>query len=61
MKFSETPLSGAYLVVPERPPGTDGLAEDELAALVTRDAMIGVARVASPDGAGRVASPDGAA
>ena len=30
-----------YLVVPMRPPGTEGLGEDELAALVTRDAMIG--------------------
>src|SRR5579872_3760016 len=34
-----------YLVIPERPAGTDGLDEDELAALVTRDAMIGVAKV----------------
>jgi nitrile hydratase len=32
-----------YLVLPERPPGTAGLSESELAALVTRDAMIGVA------------------
>ena len=38
-----------YLVLPERPPGTQGLTEDELAALVTRDAMIGVARVPSPE------------
>ena len=30
-----------YLVVPERPVGTDGLSEDALAALVTRDSMIG--------------------
>ena len=30
-----------YLVVPMRPPGSDGLSEDELAGLVTRDAMIG--------------------
>lgn len=37
-----------YLVVPQRPPGTDGLSEDELAALVTRDSMIGVAHPASP-------------
>jgi nitrile hydratase len=37
-----------YLVLPERPAGTDGLAEEALAALVTRDAMIGVARVAAP-------------
>lgn len=34
-----------YLVVPERPAGTDGLGEEELAALVTRDSMIGVARL----------------
>ena len=33
-----------YLVLPERPAGTDGASEDELAALVTRDAMVGVAR-----------------
>ena len=34
-----------YLVVPERPAGTDGLSEQELAELVTRDSMIGVARL----------------
>lgn len=33
-----------YLVLPERPPDTDGLAEEELAKLVTRNAMIGVQR-----------------
>ena len=38
-----------YLVLPERPAGTEGLDEAALAALVSRDAMIGVARVeASP-------------
>lgn len=41
-----------YLVLPERPAGTEGLSEDELAALVTRDAMIGVAHVAPPPAAG---------
>ncbi len=30
-----------YLVLPERPPGTEGMSEEELAALVTRDSMIG--------------------
>jgi nitrile hydratase len=30
-----------YLVVPMRPEGTDGMSEEELAALVTRDSMIG--------------------
>lgn len=34
-----------YLVLPERPAGTEKLSEDELAALVTRDAMVGVAKV----------------
>ena len=34
-----------YLVLPERPPGTEGLSEAELVALVTRDAMIGVVKV----------------
>jgi nitrile hydratase len=34
-----------YMVLPERPAGTDELTEEQLAALVTRDAMIGVARV----------------
>ncbi|MEY2472426.1 MAG: nitrile hydratase subunit alpha [Actinomycetota bacterium] len=34
-----------YLVLPERPPNTADLSEEELAALVTRDAMIGVQRV----------------
>ena len=37
-----------YLVVPERPPGTDGLGEADLARLVTRDSMIGVSRALSP-------------
>ncbi len=37
-----------YLVVPRRPAGTEGLSEDELAALVTRDSMIGVTEPASP-------------
>ena len=34
-----------YLVLPERPAGTEHLSEEALAALVTRDSMIGVARV----------------
>lgn len=35
-----------YLVLPQRPAGSDDMTEAELAALVTRDAMIGVANVA---------------
>jgi nitrile hydratase len=34
-----------YLVLPERPAGSAKLNEEELAALVTRDSMIGVAKV----------------
>jgi len=34
-----------YLVLPERPAGAERLSEEELAALVTRDAMVGVAKV----------------
>lgn len=37
-----------YLVLPERPAGSDGWSEERLAALVTRDAMVGVARIAAP-------------
>lgn len=37
-----------YLVVPERPTGTDGMGEVELARLVTRDSMIGVGQPLSP-------------
>jgi nitrile hydratase len=35
-----------YIVLPERPAGTESLSEEELAALVTRDAMVGVSKVA---------------
>jgi nitrile hydratase len=37
-----------YLVLPERPAGTEGWTEEQLAALVTRDAMVGVAVVPPP-------------
>jgi nitrile hydratase len=37
-----------WLVVPERPPGTEGLSEEELVPLITREAMVGVAKVAAP-------------
>jgi nitrile hydratase len=39
-----------YMVLPERPAGTEGMSEEQLAALVTRDAMIGVAKVRAPAG-----------
>ncbi|MBL8697177.1 MAG: nitrile hydratase subunit alpha [Alphaproteobacteria bacterium] len=39
-----------YLVLPRRPEGTEGWSEDRLAAIVTRDAMIGVALVSAEGG-----------
>jgi nitrile hydratase subunit alpha len=38
-----------YLVLPERPTGTEGMSEEALAALVTRDSMIGTGTVLPPD------------
>ena len=40
-----------YLVVPQRPPGTEGLGEEALAGLVTRDSMIGTGLPLSPSSA----------
>ena len=37
-----------YLVLPERPAGTEALSEEALAALVTRNSMVGTAKVTSP-------------
>ena len=42
-----------YLVLPERPAGTEHLNEEQLAALVTRDAMVGVAKVLPPQAGGK--------
>lgn len=42
-----------YLVLPERPAGSEHLDEARLADLVTRDAMIGTAKVAAPNGVAR--------
>ena len=39
-----------YLVLPERPAGTEKLSEEQLAELVTRDAMVGVAKVSARAG-----------
>jgi nitrile hydratase len=41
-----------YLVLPERPAGSEKMDEDRLAALVTRDAMVGVAKVTLSPGTG---------
>jgi nitrile hydratase len=38
-----------YLVLPQRPPGTQHLSEEQLAELVTRDSMIGVSNPRTPE------------
>jgi len=48
MRVHDSTADMRYLVVPARPPGTDGLSEDALAALVNRDSMIGVAFADTP-------------
>jgi hypothetical protein len=51
IRVSDSTAQVRYLVLPKRPAGTDSFGEDELAALVTRDAMIGVAPVSVPGNA----------
>src|SRR5687767_4274171 len=41
----DTTADTRYMVLPDQPPGTRGWSEEKLAAIVTRDAMIGVARL----------------
>jgi nitrile hydratase subunit alpha len=45
MRVWDSTAEVRYLVLPERPAGTEGLGEEALAALVTRDSMVGVAKV----------------
>jgi nitrile hydratase len=45
IRVSDSTAMIRYLVLPRRPRGTDNLTEEQLAALVTRDAMIGVVPV----------------
>ena len=47
IRVSDSTAQVRYLVLPRRPEGTDGLSEEALAALVTRDAMIGVVPVSA--------------
>jgi nitrile hydratase len=44
----DTTAEVRYLVLPERPEGTDHWSEEQLAGIVTRDAMIGVRKIARP-------------
>jgi nitrile hydratase alpha subunit len=45
VRVSDSTAQVRYLVLPKRPPGTENFTEEELAAIVTRDAMIGVVPV----------------
>jgi len=45
LRVWDTSAEIRYFVLPERPAGTEGMSEEELAKLVTRDGMIGVAKV----------------
>jgi nitrile hydratase subunit alpha len=46
-----------YIVIPQRPPGTEGLDEEALADLVTRDSMIGTGLALAPDAVARSDAP----
>jgi nitrile hydratase len=48
IRVSDSTAMVRYLVLPRRPDGTDGYTEDQLAALVTRDTMIGVVPASIP-------------
>jgi nitrile hydratase len=39
-----------YLVIPQRPEGTDGMTADELVPLISRNSMVGTALASSPQG-----------
>ena len=52
VRVLDSTADARYLVIPRRPAGSEALSEDELAALVTRDAMIGVAQPAAPAAVG---------
>jgi len=42
IKVVDSTADMRYLVLPPRPAGTEGMTEEQLAALVTRDCMVGV-------------------
>ena len=49
IRVSDSTAMVRYLVLPRRPEGTEGWSEEALAALVTRDAMIGVVPATLPE------------
>ncbi len=48
IRVSDSTAMLRYLVLPQRPKGTEGFSEEQLAALVTRDAMIGIVKASPP-------------
>ena len=50
LKVWDSSAEVRYLVLPERPEGTQGFSEEQLVALVPREAMIGVAVIQAPAG-----------
>jgi nitrile hydratase alpha subunit len=54
IRVSDSTAMVRYLVLPRRPEGTDGFDEEQLAALVTRDAMIGVVTATAPQTQGEL-------
>jgi nitrile hydratase len=48
VRVVDTSAEVRYFVLPQRPAGSEGMSEEQLAALVTRDAMIGVAKPVLP-------------
>ena len=48
LRVHDSTAEQRYLVLPLRPPGTDGFSEEQLAALVTRNSMIGTGRPLTP-------------
>jgi nitrile hydratase len=49
IRVSDSTAMIRFLVLPQRPKGTEGFTEEQLAALVTRDSMIGVVRASNPE------------
>ena len=49
VRVSDSTSMVRYLVLPQRPPNTENLSEEQLASLVTRDAMIGVVKANTPE------------
>ena len=49
VRIQDSTADMRYIVLPRRPAGTEGLSEEKLAKLVTRDSMIGVSHARSPE------------